>query len=88
MTLKELRYKKGMNQGQLAEALNVSRQTVVMMERNGLAGRSPILIHRVCDFFGVDEYDVIPLSEAIRYKPKNKQQAKKLIKMIKEKYLC
>lgn len=88
MTIKNLRYKKGMTQQQLAMALGVSRQTVASLEKEGFWNYcSPLLVKKACDFFSVSALDVVPLGEALRYKPANKDEAKRLIKMIKEAYL-
>lgn len=87
MTLKKLRYEKGITQQQLANSLGVSRQVVASAEKNGLSNCSPSLVSGICSFFGVFPSDLLSSKDLLRFEPKSRQEAKQLIAKIKEDYL-
>jgi putative transcriptional regulator len=51
-TIQELRKKKKVTQSELADAVNVTRQTIISLE-NGKYNASLILAHKIAQFFGV-----------------------------------
>jgi putative transcriptional regulator len=50
--IQELRKKKKVTQSELADAVNVTRQTIISLE-NGKYNASLILAHKIAQFFGV-----------------------------------
>ena len=60
--LEELRKKKGINQEELAEALEVSRQTIGSLE-NGRYNPSIMLAFKIARFFGMAIEDIFIFEE-------------------------
>ena len=60
--LEELRKKKGINQEELAEALEVSRQTIGSLE-NGRYNPSIMLAFKIARFFGMAIVDIFIFEE-------------------------
>jgi putative transcriptional regulator len=55
--IQELRKKKKVTQSELADAVNVTRQTIISLE-NGKYNASLILAHKIAQFFGVTIEDI------------------------------
>lgn len=55
--IQELRKERRITQNELADALNVSRQTIISLE-SGRYNASLVLAHKIAQFFGVTIEDV------------------------------
>lgn len=60
--IQELRKAKKVTQGELADAVNVTRQTIISLE-NGRYNASLILAHKIAQFFGVIIEDIFIFNE-------------------------
>lgn len=60
--IQELRKAKKVTQGELADAVNVTRQTIISLE-NGRYNASLILAHKIAQFFGVTIEDIFIFNE-------------------------
>lgn len=58
----ELRKERKITQSELADAVNVSRQTIISLE-NGRYNASLILAHKIAQFFGVNIEDIFIFNE-------------------------
>jgi len=85
-SIKDLRYERGITQEQLAKAVGVSRQTIISIEGGGDISASSDAIKSACRFFGVSPFDVLEAKSCLKYQPKTKDEAKKLISSIKKEY--
>ncbi len=55
--IQELRKERKVTQNELADAVNVTRQTIISLE-NGRYNASLILAHKIAQFFGVSIEDI------------------------------
>lgn len=55
--IQELRKEQRITQNELADAVNVSRQTIISLE-NGRYNASLVLAHKIAQFFGVKIEDI------------------------------
>lgn len=55
--IQDLRKERKITQGELADAVNVTRQTIISLE-NGRYNASLILAHKIAQFFGVSIEDI------------------------------
>lgn len=60
--IQELRKARKVTQGELADAVNVTRQTIISLE-NGRYNASLILAHKIAQFFGVTIEDIFIFNE-------------------------
>lgn len=60
--IQELRKERRITQNELADAVNVTRQTIISLE-NGRYNASLILAHRLAQFFGVSIEDIFIFEE-------------------------
>ena len=60
--IQELRKARKVTQGELADAVNVTRQTIISLE-NGRYNASLILAHKIAQFFGVPIEDIFIFNE-------------------------
>ena len=60
--IQELRKAQKITQGELADAVNVTRQTIISLE-NGRYNASLILAHKIAQFFGVTIEDIFIFHE-------------------------
>lgn len=60
--IQELRKERRITQNELADAVNVSRQTIISLE-NGRYNASLVLAHKIAQFFGVTIEDVFIFDE-------------------------
>lgn len=60
--IQELRKAQKITQGELADAVNVTRQTIISLE-NGRYNASLILAHKIAQFFGVTIEDIFIFNE-------------------------
>lgn len=60
--IQELRKAKKVTQGELADAVNVTRQTIISLE-NGRYNASLILAHKIAQFFGVTIEEIFIFNE-------------------------
>ena len=60
--IQELRKERKVTQSELADAVNVSRQTIISLE-NGRYNASLILAHKIAQFFGVGIEDIFIFNE-------------------------
>ena len=58
----ELRKERKITQSELADAVNVSRQTIISLE-NGRYNASLVLAHKIAQFFGVNIEDIFIFNE-------------------------
>lgn len=77
---------KGLTQKELADELQLSRVLIATIETNDKVKVSEKTAKKISDFLGVDLYDISTLDDILKYNIENKEQAIKLINMIKEKY--
>ncbi|MED9903066.1 MAG: helix-turn-helix transcriptional regulator [Lachnospiraceae bacterium] len=59
--IQELRKERKVTQNELADAVNVTRQTIISLE-NGRYNASLILAHKIAQFFGVSIEDIFIFS--------------------------
>lgn len=59
--IQELRKERKVTQNELADAVNVTRQTIISLE-NGRYNASLILAHKITQFFGVSIEDIFIFS--------------------------
>ncbi|MEQ8155556.1 MAG: helix-turn-helix transcriptional regulator [Clostridiaceae bacterium] len=60
--IQDLRKARKITQSELADAVNVTRQTIISLE-NGRYNASLILAHKIAQFFGVSIEDVFIFNE-------------------------
>lgn len=60
--IQELRKERRVTQSELADAVNVSRQTIISLE-NGRYNASLILAHKIAQFFGVSMEELFIFNE-------------------------
>lgn len=60
--IQDLRKERKITQGELADAVNVTRQTIISLE-NGRYNASLILAHKIAQFFGVSIEDIFIFNE-------------------------
>ncbi len=60
--IQELRKERHITQNELADAVNVTRQTIISLE-NGKYNASLILAHKLAQFFGVTIEDIFIFDE-------------------------
>lgn len=60
--IQELRKARKVTQGELADAVNVTRQTIISLE-NGRYNASLVLAHKIAQFFGVAIEDIFIFNE-------------------------
>lgn len=60
--IQELRKARKVTQGELAEAVNVTRQTIISLE-NGRYNASLVLAHKIAQFFGVTIEEIFIFNE-------------------------
>lgn len=60
--IQELRKQRKVTQNELADAVNVTRQTIISLE-NGRYNASLILAHRIAQFFGVPIEEIFVFNE-------------------------
>ncbi|MBQ8812999.1 MAG: helix-turn-helix transcriptional regulator [Lachnospiraceae bacterium] len=60
--IQELRKERKITQSELADAVNVTRQTIISLE-NGRYNASLILAHKIAQFFGVTIEDIFIFNE-------------------------
>ena len=86
--LKKLRYEKGLTQQQLADAIGVTRQTIICIEGDSRVSASSESMQAVCRFFGVSPFEVFSAKDVLKLEPRTREDAAKLISLIKKEYLC
>ena len=60
--ISELRRERGLSQAELADAVDVTRQTIISLE-NGRYNASLLLAHRIAEFFGTTIEEVFLFEE-------------------------
>lgn len=60
--IQELRKERRITQNELADAVNVTRQTIISLE-NGRYNASLVLAHKLAQFFGVSIEDIFIFDE-------------------------
>lgn len=83
--VKKLRGKKGMSQLQLAEALGVTRASIVRLESDEIRNASTQMEKKLCEFFNVSIYELYG-TDMLLYKPETKEELKTLIEQLTEEY--
>lgn len=83
--VKMLRGREGITQAELAKKLGISRGTLVIVEAEDDKPISKTLTKKICEFFGVKEYELYGIANLI-YKPQNKEELEDFIKIIRKEY--